>query len=143
MSEDVERLSSEAERRRFAARIASELSALGLAPLRPLAGEGRAPPTRLDYRLPANGRVLVGLGEVNASGVRSRGLTLATPRGAPVIVPAAGIIRFAGPFRDYDGIAIIDHGDGWMSLIVNVRSSLAPGTKVAAGAPLGTTSRLP
>jgi septal ring factor EnvC (AmiA/AmiB activator) len=137
MSEDVERLSSEAERRRFAARIASELSALGPAPLRPLAGEGRAPPTRLDYRLPANGRVLVGLGEVNASGVRSRGLTLATPRGAPVIVPAGGIIRFAGPFRDYDGIAIIDHGGGWMSLIVNVRSSLAPGTKVAAGAPLG------
>ena len=69
--------------------------------------------------------------------MKSRGLTLATGRGAQVIAPAAGIIRFAGPFRDYDGIVIIDHGGGWMSLIVNLRSSLQAGAKVAAGDPLG------
>jgi septal ring factor EnvC (AmiA/AmiB activator) len=137
MGEDIEQLSSEAERRRFAARTAGKLRSLGPAPLRPLPGEGRAPGAPLEYRLPASARVLTGLGEVNASGVRSRGLTLATARGAAVSVPASGVVRFAGPFRDYDGIAIIDHGRGWMSLIVNVRSSLAPGTKVAAGAPLG------
>ena len=137
MGEDVERLTSESERRRSAGQIAAELAVLGSAPLRPAPPEGRAPRPALDYRLPASARVLIGLGEVNASGVRSRGLTLATLRGAPVTVPAAGIIRFAGPFRDYDGIAIIDHGGGWMSLIVNVRSSLAPGTKVSAGEPLG------
>ncbi len=137
MGEDIERLTGEAERRRSAVQIASELATLGPAPLRPTAPEGRAPRPALDYRLPASARVVTGLGEVNASGVRSRGLTLATRRGAAVTVPAAGIIRFAGPFRDYDGIAIIDHGGGWMSLIVNVRSSLAPGTKVSAGQPLG------
>ncbi len=54
------------------------------------------------------------------SGVRSRGLTLATTRGAAVIAPAAGVVKYAGPFRDYDGIIIIDHGGGWASLIVNV-----------------------
>jgi septal ring factor EnvC (AmiA/AmiB activator) len=137
MGEDVERLSSEAERRRFAARLAAELQVLGPAPLRPVPGEGRAARPALEYRLPAAARVVTGLGEVNASGVRSRGLTLATPRGAGVAVPAAGIIRFAGPFRDYDGIVIIDHGAGWMSLIVNIRSPLTPGTKVAAGDRLG------
>ena len=137
MGEDIERLTGEAERRRSAAQTAAELTALGPAPLRPAAPEGRAPRPALDYHLPASARVLTGLGEVNASGVRSRGLTLATFRGAPVAVPAAGTIRFAGPFRDYDGIAIIDHGGGWMSLIVNVRSSLTPGTRVAAGQPLG------
>jgi septal ring factor EnvC (AmiA/AmiB activator) len=137
MGEDVERLTGEAEHRRSAAQIASELTALGPAPLRPAAPDGQAPGPALDYRLPASARVLTGLGEVNASGVRSRGLTLATRRGTTVTVPAAGIIRFAGPFRDYDGIAIIDHGGGWMSLIVNVRSSLTPGTKVSAGQPLG------
>ena len=137
MGEDVERLSSEAERRRFAFRLAAELSALGPAPLRPVPAEGRAPRPPIDYRLPANARVLAGLGEINPSGVRSRGLTLATPRGASVAVPAAGIVRFAGPFRDYDGIAIIDHGRGWMSLIINVRSTMTPGTKVAAGDRLG------
>jgi septal ring factor EnvC (AmiA/AmiB activator) len=69
--------------------------------------------------------------------VKSRGLTLATVRGAAVVSPAAGIIRVAGPFRDFDGIVIIDHGGGWMSLIINVRSSLKPGTRVAVGDPLG------
>ena len=135
VGEDIERLAEETRRNRSAAQIAAEVAALGPAPPRPLRTENARPP--LDYRLPADARVLQGLGEVNSSGVRSRGLTLATWRGAEVLVPAAGIVRFAGPFRDYDGIAIIDHGRGWMSLIVNVRSTLEPGTKVAAGDRLG------
>jgi septal ring factor EnvC (AmiA/AmiB activator) len=137
MGEDVERLASDWDRRRFASRTAAELRALGPAPLRPVPGEGRATRPAIDYRLPANARVVTGLGEVNASGVRSRGLTLATRPGAIVTVPAAGIVRFAGPFRDYDGIANSALGRGWMSLIVNVRSPLSPGTRVASGEPLG------
>jgi septal ring factor EnvC (AmiA/AmiB activator) len=46
-------------------------------------------------------------------------------------------VRFAGPFREYDGVVIIDHGGGWMTLIVNAASSVARGSKVAAGQPLG------
>ena len=137
VGEDIERLAEETRRNRSAAQVAAEIAALGPAPPRPGRAEGRAPRPPLDYRLPAGARVLQGLGEVNSSGVRSRGLTLATPRGTEVLVPAAGIVRFAGPFRDYDGIAIIDHGGGWMSLIVNVWSSLEPGTKVGAGDRLG------
>ena len=137
MGEDIERLSGEAASRRSAAQIAAELASLGPAPLRPAPAEGRPPLLPLDYRLPASARLLVGLGEVNASGVRSRGLTFATARGSVVIVPASGIVRFAGPFRDYDGIAIIDHGGGWMSLIVNVSAPLTPGTRVKAGDRLG------
>ena len=57
---------------------------------------------------------------------------------AAVAVPADGIVRFSGPFRDYDGIVIIDHGRGWMSLIVNVASPLKPGARVRLGAPLAT-----
>ena len=136
VGEDVERLAEETRRNRSAAQIAAEVAALGPAPPRPLRAE-TPPRPPLDYRLPATARVLQGLGEVNSSGVRSRGLTLATRRGAEVLVPAAGIVRFAGPFRDYDGIAIIDHGRGWMSVIVNVRSALEPGAKVAAGERLG------
>jgi murein hydrolase activator len=74
---------------------------------------------------------------VNQSGVQSRGLTLATVRGAPLVAPAAGIVRFAGPFRDYDGILILDHGSGWMSLIVNLASPLQRGARVAPGDPIG------
>ncbi|MEO8546780.1 MAG: peptidoglycan DD-metalloendopeptidase family protein [Sphingomicrobium sp.] len=135
--EDIEQLSWEAERSRSTAQIAGELAALGPSPDRPAAPEGPIPRPPLAYRLPADARVVEGLGEVNASGVRSRGLTLATWRGAQVMAPAAGIVRFAGPFRDYDGIAIIDHGGGWMSLIVNVASPLKPGDRVLAGDQLG------
>ena len=137
MGEDVEQLAGQAARGRSAARIVAELSALGPAPARPVRGVGGQAGETLAYRLPVQARVLDGLGEISASGVRSRGLTLATPRGAQVVVPAAGIIRFAGPFRDYDGIVIIDHGGGWMSLIVNVSVQLQPGAKVAAGDRLG------
>ena len=78
-----------------------------------------------------------GLAAVNDSGVRSRGIGFATARGAPVIAPADGVVRFSGPFRDYDGILIIDHGGGWMSLIANLSSPLKPGDKVQLGDPLG------
>lgn len=135
--EDIEKLSGEAQRSRSAAQIAAEIAGLGPAPERPAAPDGPALRPPLDYRFPADARVVDGLGEVNSSGVKSRGLTLATGRGAAVAVPAAGIVRFAGPFRDYDGIVIIDHGGGWKSLIINVSSSLRPGTRVAAGDPLG------
>ena len=137
MGEDVEQLSGAAEGKRSAARLAAELAALGPAPIRPIPAEGRPPRPPLAYQLPVQARVLDGLGEVNSSGVRSRGLTLATRRGAQVAAPATGTIRFAGPFRDYDGIVIIDHGGGWMSLLVNVSSPLQPGTTVRAGDRLG------
>jgi septal ring factor EnvC (AmiA/AmiB activator) len=43
------------------------------------------------------------------------------------------VVRFAGPFRDFDGVLIIDHGGGWLSLIVNVASELHPGDRVKSG----------
>jgi hypothetical protein len=46
-------------------------------------------------------------------------------------------VRFSGPFRGYDGILILDHGGGWMSLIVNVSSPLKAGNKVRLGQALG------
>jgi len=54
-----------------------------------------------------------------------------------VSAPAAGIVKFAGPFREYDGVVIIDHGGGWLSLIVNVASTLQPGERVVAGQEIG------
>ena len=78
-----------------------------------------------------------GLGSVNESGVRSRGLTLNTSRGAEVVIPANGVVKFSGPYQDYDGVLIIDHGGGWVSLIVNVASELHVGDRVHLGDPAG------
>jgi septal ring factor EnvC (AmiA/AmiB activator) len=47
------------------------------------------------------------------------------------------VVKFAGPFRDYDGVVIIDHGGGWISMIVNVASSLHSGDRVALGQEIG------
>ena len=134
--EEFQRLSDEATRGRSATALAAELARLGPAPLGPrtAAPDSAAP---FAYRLPADAPVLVGLGEVSPHGIQSRGLTLGTPRGASVVAPAAGVIRFSGPSGDYDGVVIIDHGGGWMSLLINVASPLEVGTRVSAGDRLG------
>ncbi len=46
-------------------------------------------------------------------------------------------MRFAGPYQRHDGVVIIDHGRGWLSLIVNVTTELKRGDRVRGGAPLG------
>jgi septal ring factor EnvC (AmiA/AmiB activator) len=135
--ENLERLRGSASGNRSALALAAALANAEPAPARPVGAEGPQPAPPFAYRLPASAAVTEGLDAVNASGVRSRGLTLATFRGAPVTSPAQGLVKFAGPFRDYDGILIIDHGHGWMSLIVNVATDLKPGERVAADQPVG------
>ena len=135
--EDVERLRGAQTARQSAQSIAWELVAEPPAPPRPVAGEGAPLRPPFAYRLPADATVTEGLGAVNASGVSSRGLTMATARGARVSAPADGVIRFSGPFRDYDGVLVIDHSGGWMSLVVNVASDLRPGQRVRMGEAVG------
>jgi len=90
------------------------------------------------YRLPVIGRLERGFGEQGADGTRSRGITIATAPGAQVVAPAAGRIVFAGPFRSYGRIVIIDHGGGWTSLITNmIALSGRVGDRVEQGAPIG------
>jgi len=135
--EQAARLQDAQSAKRSAAALASALATLDPAPPRPTVGEGAVTKPPFVYALPANAPVTEGLGNVNASGVRSRGLTLATARGAIVIAPADGTVRFSGPFRDYDGVLIIDHGGGWISLLVNVSSNLQPGETVRLGDEVG------
>jgi septal ring factor EnvC (AmiA/AmiB activator) len=98
-------------------------------------GPTLAPPS---YRLPVVGDVVSGFGEVSAAGVRSRGLSIATSSSATVVAPASGRIAFAGPFRGYGQILIIEHGGGWTSLIANLgRLSAQIGDEVRQGDPIG------
>jgi septal ring factor EnvC (AmiA/AmiB activator) len=97
-------------------------------------------PARPDggYRLPVAGRLVSGLGEVYDSGVRTGGLTLAVRPGARIAAPAAGRIAFAAPFRSYGRIAIIDHGDGWFSLLTDMAAlDVKPDDRVDAGDAIG------
>jgi len=106
-------------------------------PARPVVGEGRGVAPPFVYQLPLDAPLAAGLGSVDANGIRSRGIGFANGRGVALIAPADGRIAFAGPYRRSDGVIIIDHGGGWMSLIVNAGTSLAKRTSVRRGEPLG------
>jgi septal ring factor EnvC (AmiA/AmiB activator) len=115
-----------------------------LRPPRPQASEvveNAAPPAtnaRPAYRLPAAGAIVTGFGEVAATGVRSRGLTLATRPGAQLVAPADGRIAFAGGYRGFGQIVIIEHVGGWTSLITGLaRTRLKVGERIAQGDPIG------
>lgn len=91
------------------------------------------------YMLPATGRLLTGFGEVLPGQAPSKGLTLATRASAQVVSPAAGRIAFAGPYRGYGQIVIIEHRGGWTSLLTGLtRLDAQTGGQVIAGAPIGT-----
>ena len=96
------------------------------------------PQARFSYRLPVTGTVVTGMGEVSDTGVRARGLTIAARDGALVVAPAAGRVAFAGPFRGFGQIIIIDHGGGWTSLITSLAALDARvGENILQGGPLG------
>src|SRR6187402_2268494 len=113
--------------------VAARLAALPAPAFPPSAGN-RTPV----YRLPATGTVIVGMGERSDVGVRARGLTLATAPGATVTAPALGRIAYAGPFRGYGDIVILDHGHGWTTLLAGLELvTTESGSLVAAGETLG------
>lgn len=108
-------------------------------PEAPSATARQGPPP---YRLPVAGSVVTGLGELSAEGVRSRGLTLATAPGAQVIAPTGGRVIYAGRFRRYGNIVILDHGGGWTSMVAGLDGvGVQVGDQPAQGGPIGTASR--
>jgi septal ring factor EnvC (AmiA/AmiB activator) len=133
----VEQLGRQQQQQASARRMATLLAALPPAPPRPFASEGEGRVAALTYTLPANAAVTDGHGAVSATGIRSRGIRLATARGTPVIMPAGGRIVFSGPYRRYDGVVIIDHGNGWMTMLLDVRSEAKKGERLESGDPLG------
>lgn len=115
-----------------------------LRPARP--GDPRALPVEVAasngatpaYRLPVVGTVITGLGEVSDTGIKARGLTIATRGGAQVVAPASGRIAFAGPFRGYANIVVIDHGFGWTTLVTSLAAlDVRIGDTVDQGSPIG------
>ena len=84
------------------------------------------------YILPANGRLAEGFGG------SSRGLTLAVESGALVAAPGAGRVAFAGPYSGYGRIVIVEHVNGWTSLVTGIgRLDVRVGEELVAGSPLG------
>ena len=66
---------------------------------------------------PVEGRVRAHFGEPRAGGrMRWQGMVIGAARGAPVRTVASGRVAFADWLRGFGMLAIVDHGDGYLSL---------------------------
>lgn len=133
------------------AALRSELAALPGPVLRPADITAALPPEPAPaaspsvppgaFQLPLQGRTLVGFGVARESGLASTGLTLAPAQGAQVVAPARGRVAFAGAYRGFGRIVIVEHAGGWTSLVTGLaRVDVAVGDSVIGGSPLGRAS---
>jgi murein hydrolase activator len=110
-------------------------------PPEPAPAPSASAPPPSDFQLPVQGRTLVGFGAKRASGLASTGLTLAPAKQAQVVAPARGRVAFAGAYRGFGRIVIIEHAGNWTSLVTGMeRVDVAVGDTVIPGSPLGRAS---
>jgi septal ring factor EnvC (AmiA/AmiB activator) len=89
-------------------------------------------------QLPVAGKLLKAFGADTGLGHTLPGLALKTEAHAQITAPAAGKVEFAGAFRSYGGLVIINPGDGYLVLLAGMDKILtATGQSVKAGEPLG------
>lgn len=151
LAEDARDLDGLVDRLDDIAALRSELAALPGPMLRPVdlsaplpdaplgnpTPTASAPPPR-DFQLPVQGRTLLGFGALRDSGLTSTGLVLAPAAGAQVVAPGRGRVAFAGAYRGFGRIVIIEHEGGWTSLVTGLtRADVAVGDTVIGGSPIG------
>jgi septal ring factor EnvC (AmiA/AmiB activator) len=91
--------------------------------------------------MPAQGRQVLGFGEKTQYGGQSKGLVLETRTGAQVTSPCDGWIVYAGEFRSYGQLLIINAGGGYHVLLAGLSQiDVQPGQFVLGGEPVGTMS---
>ncbi len=88
--------------------------------------------------MPARGKIITAYGEQMVKGVSAKGITIRTRNQAQVIAPFDGAVIFAGPFRGYGNLIIIEHGDGYLSLLAGLQNmDVEVGQMLLAGEPVG------
>nr|WP_245396432.1 peptidoglycan DD-metalloendopeptidase family protein [Jiella sonneratiae] len=86
---------------------------------------------------PVLGRQIIGFGEKDDIGRPSTGVSFASRAGDVVIAPADGRVLYAGPFRSYGELLILDAGDGYHVVLAGMdRIDVASGQFVSAGEPV-------
>jgi septal ring factor EnvC (AmiA/AmiB activator) len=87
---------------------------------------------------PVVGRVAASFGQVTEEGTRSQGIVLETLPGAQVVAPHDGQAVFRGPFRSYGELLIIEHRNGYHTLLAGLgRTDIVVGQWLLAGEPVG------
>ena len=89
--------------------------------------------------LPVAGAVLKTFGDPDGFGGVEKGMSIGAPPGATVSSPVDGSIVFAGPYRSYGQLLIINAGQGYYFVLAGMdRISVAVGQFVLAGEAVAT-----
>jgi murein hydrolase activator len=129
---------------RAAARAAAEKQALdGRIDLAALNDPGRLTPavafvsTRGRLPLPVNGVRIREFGAPDSAGSTEKGLSIATRAGAQVTAPCDGWVVYAGSFRNYGQVLILNAGGGYHVVLAGMeRISVDVGQFVLTGEPV-------
>jgi septal ring factor EnvC (AmiA/AmiB activator) len=88
---------------------------------------------------PVNGRKIRDFGGSDGAGGVEKGISLTTRAGAQVTTPCDGWVVYAGPFRSYGQLLILNAGGGYHVLIAGMeRISVNIGQFVLTGEPVAT-----
>jgi len=95
------------------------------------------PPARGGMTNPVAARIVRNFGQTDDSGSASKGVVFGAGARTRVVAPYDGQVVYAGPFRGYGRILIIEHGGGYHTLLSGLgRIDCAVGQWVLAGEPV-------
>jgi septal ring factor EnvC (AmiA/AmiB activator) len=93
--------------------------------------------TKGTLRLPVNGIRIRAFGEPDGLGGTEKGLSVTSRAGAQVTAPCDGWVVYAGPFRSYGQLLILNAGGGYHVLLAGMeRISVDLGQFVLTGEPV-------
>jgi septal ring factor EnvC (AmiA/AmiB activator) len=88
--------------------------------------------------LPANGEIVKTYGASDAFGSSEKGISIGVRPRATVVSPADGWVLYAGPYRTYGQLLIVNAGDGHYIVLAGMdRVNVAVGQFVLSGEPVG------
>ena len=91
---------------------------------------------KLSY--PVVGRLIENFGDPTVKGMHSKGITIQTRAGTTLRSPISGAVLFAGPFKSYGKMLIIDCKDGYLLLLAGLDEiNTEAGQDVIEGEPVG------
>ena len=96
------------------------------------------PDARGKLPFPAQGQIVRRFGEPDGLGRNTQGVMIATRANAQVTTPADGKVEFAGPFRSYGQVVILNPGGGYRVLLAGMdKITASVGEFLRAGEPVG------
>lgn len=122
--------------------LVSKLKPSKPAPKKASAAVNLKPPKAGSPRLPVSGVIVTSFHDTDNFGAPSQGIHIEGREGALVVAPMGGIVRFAGSFKNYGNMIILEHEKGWHSLIAGLEKiDTVVGQSLKVGEPLGTLGK--